>query len=97
MRYSWVDFNSIDFLAALISAQDGDVPSRNWVVIASAPLVYQLGPTADEAQELFIDIMQYALPKWTEARPWALHCTVVLKSRLATLRRSERRREERGF
>lgn len=97
MRYSGVDFNSIDFLAALISAQDGDVPSRNYVVIASAPLVYGLGVTADEAQELFIDIMEYALPKWTEARPWALHCTVVLKSRLATLRRSERRREERGF
>jgi len=99
MTYSggWVNYDSIYFLAALISAQDGDVPSRNWVVVASAPLVYGLYPTADEAQELFIDIIEVALPKWKEIHPWALHCTVVLRSRLATMRRSERRREERGF
>ena len=92
-----LDYGSPWFIGLLQSAQDGDVEATHLVVIASGPCVWKLTGDVDEQQELFAWIMEYALPKWTEAKDWALHLRVVLGSRLAFLRRTRQRRRDRGL
>lgn len=91
------DYNDPSFVAMLMSAQDGHAAAQQLVVMASVPIVWSLSPDADEAQNLFVHILEYVIPKWDGVMPWALRCTVCCRSRLLTLRRTRQRRRDRGL
>lgn len=92
-----IDYNSMAFTTTLLSAQEGDPKCLQLVVLATLPVVWSLRPNNDEAQDLIVHIMEYVVPRWSASRPWALHATVCLSSKLKTLRRTRSRRRQRGL
>jgi hypothetical protein len=92
-----LSYDAPGFLCLLHSAQDGDQVSRDMVILATMPLVFNLTTDEDEVAELVVHLFEKVLPRWVETYLWAGHVKRLLTWRLQTLRREAQRRRTRGF